>query len=606
MKSVIRVLDEITINQIAAGEVIENPSSVVKELVENSIDAGSTEITIEVKGGGRQLIRISDNGIGMCQDDALLCLERHATSKIHNLEELHETLTMGFRGEAVPSIASISKFSILTNSEETPEKGTMVVVEGGKILKVSQAPREKGTTIEVKSLFYNVPVRRKFQKSPTHDAAEIQKMITLLALANPAVKFQYINNEERVFYTSSQEGPEKELHKNRIDQLLGAEYLEHSHWIECSHPIGKICGWIGAPHDHKQNRSGQFVFINKRAVSAPFVGYALKDAYSTLLPPRRHPTFILFLEISPDSVDVNVHPQKREVRLRREGELKELLHNAACEALKTHPLRETPEFVIEPCFQSSAPSFNLEEYVLREPPLPYQPDSRAPLSTHPVASSPPKQIQATFTIPEKPTEKPAPKVLAVLPGYIVVETSSIEWFEGKMGGLSLVDQKAAHNRVLFEKFVSSHPDELEIQELLIPYTFTLTAKETENLIPLIETLQKEGISIKEFGGGSFVVDALPAILGDVDVKSLILDLIHDLNELGEYTRDSGFMKERIARLLSSAAARGSVSKSTLLSSEEAQNLLKELFRCKSPHISSTGLPTVARFSEEDIAKQFRK
>jgi DNA mismatch repair protein MutL len=184
MKSIIRVLDEITINQIAAGEVIENPASVVKELVENSIDAGSTEITIEIKGGGRQLIRISDNGSGMGQDDALLCLERHATSKIHNIEELHETLTMGFRGEAVPSIASISKFTILTNPYESNEKGSMVVVDGGKILKTGPAVREKGTTMEVKSLFYNVPVRRKFQKSPAHDAADIQKVITLPALAN--------------------------------------------------------------------------------------------------------------------------------------------------------------------------------------------------------------------------------------------------------------------------------------------------------------------------------------------------------------------------------------------------------------------------------------
>lgn len=603
MKSVIRVLDEITINQIAAGEVIENPSSVVKELVENSIDAGSTEITIEIKGGGRQLIRISDNGCGMCQDDALLCLERHATSKIHNLEELHETLTMGFRGEAVPSIASISKFSILTNSEEAPEKGTMVVVEGGKILKVSQAPREKGTTIEVKSLFYNVPVRRKFQKSPTHDASEIQKMIVLLALANPSINFQYINNEERVFFTTTQQGTPEASHKHRIDQLLGYEYLEHSLWIECSHSIGKICGWVGAPHDHKQNRSGQYVFINKRSVSAPFVSYALKDAYSTLLPPRRHPTFILFLEIAPDSVDVNVHPQKREVRLRREGELRELLHHAACEALKTHPLRETPEFVIEPCFQRPLPSFNLEEFVLREPPLSLEP---APQPMIPRDVEPFKTVQIPLPLPEKTQEKPAPKVLAVLPGYIVVDTSSIDWFEGKMGGLSLVDQNAAHNRVLFEKFVSTQPEQLQIQELLIPHNFTLTAKESEILIPLIETLQKEGIGIKEFGGGSFVVDALPTILGDIDVKSLILDLIHDLNEMGEYTRDSSFMKERIARLLSSAAARASVSKSTLLSHEEAQNLLKELFKCKNPHISSIGLPTVARFSEEDIAKQFRK
>lgn len=614
MKSIIRVLDEITINQIAAGEVIENPASVVKELVENSIDAGSTDITVEVKGGGRQLIRISDNGSGMCKDDALLCLERHATSKIHSIEELHETLTMGFRGEAVPSIASISKFTILTNAETTPENGTMLVVEGGKILKVSSAVREKGTTMEVKGLFYNVPVRRKFQKSPAHDAAEIQKVITLLALANPTIAFHYINNEERILQTTNGSTDQQESLKQRIDELLGFEYLESSSWIEGGNSSCKIYGWVGAPHAHRQNRTGQYIFINKRAVAAPFVGYALKDAYGTLLPPRRHPTFILYLELPTNGVDVNVHPQKKEVRLRKEGEIRELLLQSAREALQTHPLEYAPDFIIEPCFHSVAPAFNLEQFVLREEPLPadpypdfYQAPTPRPEIKNPAPSSATfAPMQIPIPIPEGKIDNPVPKVLTTLPGYIVVETSSIEWFQGRIGGLSLVDQKAAHNRILFEKLSSTKPESLQVEELLIPHTLELASQEAEMLKPCIQMLQTKGISIKEFGGNSFVVDALPAIIGNVDVKALILDLIHDLKEAAEYTRESDFLEQRLSRSIASAAARASVSKSAKLGLEEAQGLLKELFKCKSPHISPTGQPTVARFSDEEIAKQFRK
>jgi DNA mismatch repair protein MutL len=613
MKSIIRVLDEITINQIAAGEVIENPASVVKELVENSIDAGSTEITIEIKGGGRQMIRISDNGKGMCRDDALLCLERHATSKIQSIDELHATLTMGFRGEAIPSIASISKFTILTNDEDSPESASMVIVEGGKILKAASTVREKGTTMEVKGLFYNVPVRRKFQKSPAYDDAEIEKVITLLALANPKIAFTLISNEERIIQIAPNSSKPDEQLKQRIEDLLGVTFLEYSHRLEINTSTYKIHGWIGAPHEHRQNRSGQYIFINKRAVAAPFVAYALKDAYGTLLPPRRHPTFILYFELPTHSVDVNVHPQKKEVRLRKEMEIRELLLQSAREALQTHPLTPAPDFITEPCFHSVAPAFNLEQFVLNEAPLPSDPFpdlyppavvSRQEVKAPTAAVFAPLQIP--IPIPEQKFDKPIPKALTTLPGYIVVETSSIEWFQGRIGGLSLVDQKAAHNRVIFEKLSAAKPEALQIQELLIPHTLELGSQEAEFLKPCIEMLQLKGIGIKEFGGNSFVVDSLPTILGNVDVKELIVDLIDDLKESSENVKCADLLEQRLSRSIASAAARASISKGTKLGIEEAQGLLKELFKCKSPHISPSGQPTVARFSDEEIAKQFRK
>ncbi len=607
MKSIIRVLDEITINQIAAGEVIENPASVVKELVENSIDAGSTEITIEIKGGGRQLIRISDDGTGMNQDDALLCLERHATSKIQNVEELHETLTMGFRGEAIPSIASISKFSILSTPDNGTQNGTMVVVEGGKILKASPSVRERGTTMEVKSLFYNVPVRRKFQKSPASDAAEIQKVVTLLALANPSVSFQYINNEERVFHLIANKADRQQTLKNRVDQLLGVDYLEHSHWLEVDKAPYKIFGWIGAPHTHRQNRSGQHIFINRRAVNVPFIQYTLKDAYGPLLPSQRHPTFILHVELPTDTVDVNVHPQKKEVRLRKEGEIRELLFEAARGSLQTHSIESTPDFVIEPCFQSETPSFNLENFVMEEPPLPRLTEGPKLHFEKITLPTPEETALSQMDIPlVRGPDKTIPKALTTLPGYVVVETTSIDWFQGRGGGLSLVDQRAAHNRILFEQLTQRGDSPLQIQELLIPLTLGVSPQEAEILTPYLEILQKQGIGIQEFGGNSFIIQSLPALLGDVDVHTLMFDLLHDLKETRDYTLEHKFLEQKIFRSIAQAASKASVSKKSKLSMEEAQSLLRELVKCKSPHISPTGQPTVARFSEEEIEKQFKK
>lgn len=607
MTSKIRVLDEITINQIAAGEVIENPASVVKELVENSIDAGSTEITIEIKGGGRLLIRISDNGLGMGKDDALLCLERHATSKIQNVEQLHETLTMGFRGEALPSIASISKFTILTTPRNGTQDGTMVVVEGGKILKASAAIREPGTTMEVKSLFYNVPVRRKFQKSPASDAADVQKIVTLLALANPAISFQFINNEERVFHLEAGVQDRQEIMKARVDHLLGKDYLLHSHWVEIEKSPYKIFGWIGAPHAHRQNRTGQFIFINRRAVSVPFIQYALKDAYGPLLPSQRHPIFILHVELPTDTVDVNVHPQKKEVRLRKENEIRELLFEAARSALKTHSIDSSVDFIIEPCFQSETPSFNLENFVMEEPPLPRFVDGPKLHCEKIMESTPQETLLTQMEIKlEQLAEKTIPRVLTTLHGYIVVDTMTIDWFSNKTGGLSLVDQKAAHNRILFEKLSASQENQIQIQQLLIPLTLGTSSQEAEILKPCLELLQKQGIDIQEFGGNSFVIQALPSILIDLDITALMFDLLHDLKETADYKQGPQFLEQKIYRSLAHAASKASVSRKSKLSLEEAQTLLRELVQCKSPHISPTGQPTIARFSEDEIEKQFRK
>jgi DNA mismatch repair protein MutL len=302
MPSTIRLLDEQTINKIAAGEVIENPSSVVKELVDNALDASATEITVEIRGGGRQLIRVTDNGSGMTQDDALLSLERHATSKLKDIEDIHHLDTFGFRGEAIPSIASISKFSILT-CEEGKDLGTFIIVEGGKILTCREAPCQKGTQIEISNLFFNVPVRKKFQRSPTFDATEIQKVLTHIALANQQVKFRYLNNGSLVFSANEEE---------RLAALLGEDFSTNVTPIDEKKGPYHLKGFIGYPTFDRPNRQSQYLFVNKRPVNSNLVSYSVKEGYGTTLTHGRHPVFCLYLEMEKELVDINVHPQKKE------------------------------------------------------------------------------------------------------------------------------------------------------------------------------------------------------------------------------------------------------------------------------------------------------
>ena len=341
MSSKIRVLPEDVINKIAAGEVIENPASVVKELVDNSIDAGADEIVVEISSGGRQLIRISDNGCGMIADDALLCLERHGTSKIRDIDDLFSLSTMGFRGEAVPSIASISKFTLMTcpkaeGDQPQMREGTMVIVEGGKILKACPAVRDPGTTIEVKSLFYNVPVRRKFQKSPAYDTGEILKIVSLLALANPSVKFQLISDQKMLLSTSLAKGkPFQEMFNERIISVLGADYLDDSLAVFNEKGEYRLEGVIGKPSHTRPNRTGQHLFLNQRPIWSTMISHAVREGYGTMLPTQRFPVFALHLTMPGDLVDVNVHPQKREVRLRHEQEIKQMVIGAVSQALRT-------------------------------------------------------------------------------------------------------------------------------------------------------------------------------------------------------------------------------------------------------------------------------
>ncbi|MEM1002967.1 MAG: DNA mismatch repair endonuclease MutL [Bacteroidota bacterium] len=612
MQSEIRVLDENTINKIAAGEVIENPSSVVKELVDNSIDAGATEISIEVSGGGRQLIRVTDNGKGMSPDDAVLCLERHATSKIKSVDDILTIHSMGFRGEAIPSIASVSKFNLLTSSGIDGEKGTMVIVDGGKIVKVCEAARSRGTTIEVKSLFFNVPVRRKFQRSPNYDSQEILKMLIRLAIANPEIKIELISNQKYLLETKKPMGNEfPSILSERIGDVLGDEFINQCFPVENVYEGIEVYGVIGFPSNTRHNRTGQHVFINRRPVFSPLVQHAVREGYSSTLPTNRHPLFVLHILLTGDLVDVNVHPQKKEVRLRQEQTLKRAVTQAVDRALhgsgfvpisidvpsteeNSISIFEQKGFAGVPVIHENIFQEDVQHFVKPESPQIFSTPSRE-LSERIIPEESVQEV--AFIAADELSKKPKPIVIGTIPGYIILEGHSIG---DDAGGLILVDQKAAHSRIIYESILKeTRSGAVEIQQLLVPVTLELNSEESVILKKNISVLSDLGIKIREFGKNSFLIDAVPTIFGEIDFEALVREFIHSITSDNQVN-----IGGEIERKLASEASRLSLPRAVKMHSIEAQALVERLFLCKHPYQSPTGKNTLTTFNQQELSKRF--
>ncbi|SCA63702.1 DNA mismatch repair protein MutL [Chlamydiales bacterium SCGC AG-110-P3] len=608
MPSKIHVLSNHTINKIAAGEVIENPSSVIKELSENALDAGATEVTIEIREGGRQLIRISDNGCGMSQDDALLSLERHATSKIQSVEDILTTDTMGFRGEAVPSIASISKFTIIT-CEQGAEEGTMVLVDGGNILKYCPAARNPGTTIEVKNLFFNVPVRRKFQRSPSYDQAEIGKIITHLSLANPAIRFRLIANGSTQISTHlpASENFNSQLHE-RVSDTLGQEYANECVSVDHSSNGVTLRGMIGKPTTTRAHRSGQYLFINGRAVTSPLVAKAIAEGYGTALPPKRFPIFVLHLTIAGDSVDVNVHPQKKEVRLRYGPSIQEVMIRAVECALQQQAsspgtVESQVDFVDVASNNNSGvfPTYEMianideqadeEEIPISLTPMPEAPWSQKPLlssgsdscmhqenSVHnPTSSAPEPQQTPTMELADPMLPLPqAPKVIACAPGYFLCAPDAANTFKICNEGTCWIafDQHAVHSRILFERLLKQKTEPL-LQTLLLPIIITVTGADACLLQEHLATFERLGIRMHECGPDSFMVDAIAPHYNEGRVQHLLEEALEDLKS-SNVTRQGERDRQQ---MYVSIASRMSTPRTKRLSTEEAHGLLQQLLNC---------------------------
>lgn len=524
----IELLPSDVINKIAAGEVLENPASAVKELVENSIDAEARTIDLEIKGGGQYWIRILDDGIGMNRADALDCLERHATSKIRKVEDLLKLSTMGFRGEALAAIASVSHMEIETcDGRET----TKMQVEGGKVISLDVSARNRGTTIDVRSLFYNVPARLKFQKSISSSASGVLKTLQTLSLAHPEIAFSLTSQQEKVFKVAAEAD-----WKMRAKDVLG----EFAHEIRHEWGNYSIYGLIGAPNEAKGNRSGQYVFLNKRPIFSPIIAKAISAGYSTRLLEGKYPSVLLFLELPPDEFDVNVHPQKRDVRFQEESKVYQLVERAIAKAFAGAP---------EVSFAS---------------PLQFHPRS-LPWDEELAQNVSPVVVQPEFPLP-KPLRR---KALALIGSFVL--------FEGE-----LLDLKGAEARILLENLQKEKPD---IQHLLLPFEIPLSSGEAIQGDKWTEELKTIGVEARFLGGKTLVVDALPVGVREEEVKDFL----------------EGFKADR---KLASLICRFCRSRKRIYTLEEAERIDLELKKCQDGSYDPLGRSLRKEMREEEVIKWF--
>ena len=625
----IALLPEAVACQVAAGEVVERPASVIKELVENSLDAEATRIEVLIRRGGNAYLRVVDNGIGMDRDDALLCLERHATSKIRRGEDLMAIQTLGFRGEALPSIASVSRFRLATR-ERGALVGTEVLVNGGKLENVRDCGEAEGTQIEVRSLFYNLPARRKFLRTENTEANHVEHVLHLQALGHPKTGFVFLN-DDRVIY---QLPPGQSL-RERIRDLVGGTLVEELLEVEESEYAGlKVRGYIGKAGVSRSTRQQQIVFVNGRPVENGTISFGLREGYHTALMKGQHPVTFLFVDMDPAAVDVNVHPAKREVRFRDTALVREVIVEVTRRTLESDRTTWTKTFAAPAASRTSAVSQldshpNLipvaEQTALRRDwsdlptrpanqplvpptPPPSEQSSAAPdasagpvlppaeppaASAHPVTATSPAQFNGA---PAEASTKPGAanfRILGILGRlYILMENSS---------GLVLVDQHAAHERILFEEMRRRMESQaVPTQRLLLPITLQVGPKDADWLERHLDVLSRAGISLEPFGPGTFLIDSLPQFLRPTDPSQLLRDVIDELRETSMQTSKLRLGEEMIAKTV----CRHAVKANDILREPECVRLVQDLLACELPYCCPHGRPTMIQISYGELEKKF--
>ncbi len=604
MKPKIRVLSEQTINQIAAGEVIENPASVIKELIENAIDAKATQIIVELQNGGFGLIRIIDNGTGMQKEDLILSLTRHATSKIRDGSDLESILSMGFRGEALASIGAIAKLKLQSRFEKERE-GNQVEIEGGDLGKCLPCSRDTGTTIEVRSLFYNVPARKKFQKSPTASFTEIMKIMTKLSLAHPKIGFTLFHQEREIFsYKPCEENFSKALEK-RAKKLLGENFVTHSYPIDQREGGFSITGCIGSPREVRVNRLGQHLFINQRAVICPAISYAIYDGYATRLPERKHPNFLLHLTLPTEFIDVNVHPQKKEIRLKDDVRIKNWIRKKVTEALRGQALQNHVSFAKE--------TFDASEVFSSKKTSTFEDTNLAPsypssMSSHyknregaskNFASSPTMAYKkwdaqsATRSLFEEDlSEKLEVDVIGMDQEYIFCKKDPFLAFfpelEKEDKGSILVNLKNCFTTILYEEMLeslsSSQNTTVFLESLLVPISFDLATDHALIVESHIRLFSKIGLSVRSFGKNHFVIDAMEGSIDPVKAKDLVEELILAIGEKSE----SEIIEDKKSKQIANIAAKYFQTKNKVYTLMDAKKGIEKLLLCKSPRFSPKG------------------
>jgi DNA mismatch repair protein MutL len=614
MSDVIKLLPDAVANQIAAGEVIQRPASAVKELLENSIDAGADHIQLIIKDAGKTLIQVVDNGAGMSDTDARLCFERHATSKIKQAVDLFTIRTMGFRGEALASIAAISKAELKSRSAEA-NIGTHLIIEASRVLTQNPCNCPKGTSIAVKNLFFNTPARRNFLKSDNVEKRHILNQFQRLAIVHPDISFQFYQNNELTHQLN------KTNLKQRIAHLFGSNYNQRLIPVQEETQIVNVSGFVGKPEFSKKVRGEQFFFVNERFIRSPYLNHAVDLAFKDLIPDDAYPSFFLFLETDPEQIDVNVHPTKTEIKFQDERYFYQIIKSAVKRALGAFNITPTLDFDRESTFDTIPKDPNKP---IRVPGINVNPDYNPFRSDDKAA--PHKQGGLTSRINPKQWEQlfpgkedvPVPKD-SQLSSQVTIST---DWEDKKEGngekkffqlhnryiltpvksGLMVIDQQRAHERILFDRFKYLLQNRgVSSQQLLFPENIVLNENDAEILKEIIEDIRNIGFSINELSKSTFVIDAIPVDMAD---DLILQDLVEGIIEQVQKNRLDLKLDIR-TNVLRSMAKRLAVRHGKALSREEMTALIDSLFACKMPQQSPAGKPVLSIISSEELSSRFK-
>lgn len=592
----IQVLPEILAKQIAAGEVVERPASVVKELVENAVDAGATSIYVEVFEGGKKGIKVIDNGTGMTRDDTKLCIERHSTSKISTLEELSHIRTLGFRGEALPSIASVSKMKITTLCQGE-HVGTELCLKQGKIKEIKDTGCPQGTIVEVNDLFYNTPARLKFLKSINTELSYISSVIAQAALANPKIHFKLFHNSR-----SLMNAPSVNDNLERIAVLFGKKLAKEMIRVEANYNGIELDGYISKPAMTKSSRTGQHLFVNSRPVKDKTVTHAVYQAYRTFLPKDRNPLFFLFLDLNPEMVDVNVHPSKMEVKFKNQSEIHEFIEEfVRSRIMNGNGPQKGTEFLADEEIKEKRPADNF----LRKPEPAYKERVFEAVSKY--VSSP--KAHTVQGLPLQPVDRDSGLSSLLFKPESVEEFRFVTQIDNSFllfeteAGLLFVDQHVAHERIIFNKLLKDFKkSRIQIQSLLFSQTVELSPAESLILEEHSERFLSFGFDIEHLKGPAFMIRGIPAVLSDKNCEKALRDILERLVETG---RVKSF-DEMIEEILVTMACHGAVKDNKALKESEIMSLMKELMQSETPHTCPHGRPVMLVLRTEDLRKRFQK
>ena len=600
MGDIIRLLPESVANQIAAGEVVQRPASAVKELLENAVDAGATEIKLIIKDAGKTLIQVVDNGCGMSERDARMCFERHATSKIKSANDLLAVRTLGFRGEALASIASIAQVELKSRRTEE-EIGTSIQVHGSEFSSQTAASCSNGTTVTVKNLFFNVPARRNFLKSNTLELKYIMEEFYRVALVHPDISFR-MYNQDRILIQLSPSNL-----KQRLVALLGSSYNQRLIPVHQESQLVNLSGFIGKPEFAKKKRGEQYFFANGRFIKNPYLNHAVENAFQELIPKEAYPAYFIYLELDPSSIDVNIHPTKTEINFQDAKSIYAILTTAIKQSIGKHHLTPALNFETEKSFD--LPPLP-DDHPVRPPAISYNPDynpfekqTKPQLEinykTHggergahwqklfdPLKEIHPGQVE----IPES-TESIIP-VLQIGNRYLVTHLRN---------GIVVIDQQAAHERILYEEFLQQEEKkDGSAQKLLLPQTVQVSHDDAEMVRDISDLLLQAGFEISGFGKNTFVVHTVPTGVESTEIQPLIEGILESYKN-----ETDGFRKKEEHTLARTMALKLAIKRGKQLNQHEASSLIRQLMNCAVPDLSPDSKPTMFLLSFEELAKKFK-